>query len=206
MSRVDLLVPFSEKDEAKQLGARWDATAQTWFVPEGTDPTAFGRWLPPAEAVNVRSASFFLASSSRRCWRCQKETAVHGFMLPAGHETLFVGDEPDEDCWEVAEEPSVVSYIGYLSPGPARAIQGITRHYRLDHSKVTNTFYWMNHCECCGAKLGDHDTFDEPGEGFLAFTLEDAQRVILAHENEPFAASCGAYTIGVVMFEQMRRR
>lgn len=206
MSRVDLLVPFSEKDEAKRLGARWDATAQIWFVPEGADVAAFGRWLPPADSVNVRSPSFFLAQSSRECWRCAKESAVHGFMLPAAHETLFVGDEPQDDFWESAEEPSVVSYLGYLSPAPVKAVQAVTGHYRMAYSKVTNTFYWMNHCEYCGAKLGDHDTFDEPGGGFLAFTLEDAQRISLAHVNEPFSASCGSYTIGVVMFEQMRRR
>lgn len=40
-----LKVPFAEKDEAKQLGARWDATKKKWYVPLGTDLAPFSRWL-----------------------------------------------------------------------------------------------------------------------------------------------------------------
>lgn len=39
-------VPFKEKDEAKALGARWDAGARKWYVPEGTEITLFSAWLP----------------------------------------------------------------------------------------------------------------------------------------------------------------
>ncbi|WP_020519486.1 AAA domain-containing protein [Catelliglobosispora koreensis] len=41
-----LNVPYAEKDEAKQLGARWDRNSKKWFVPGGvTDLTVFTRWL-----------------------------------------------------------------------------------------------------------------------------------------------------------------
>lgn len=33
--RVDIAVPFSEKDEAKALGARWDSAEKTWYAPAG---------------------------------------------------------------------------------------------------------------------------------------------------------------------------
>lgn len=39
-----LNVPFAEKDEAKQLGARWDAAKRKWYVPNGVDLAAFSRW------------------------------------------------------------------------------------------------------------------------------------------------------------------
>lgn len=39
-----LNVPFAEKDEAKQLGARWDAKRRTWYVPAGVDAAPFSRW------------------------------------------------------------------------------------------------------------------------------------------------------------------
>lgn len=32
-NRVWLDVPFGEKDEAKALGARWDAGARRWYAP-----------------------------------------------------------------------------------------------------------------------------------------------------------------------------
>ena len=39
-----LTVPFGEKDEAKALGARWDATVKTWYVPQGVDAAPFEKW------------------------------------------------------------------------------------------------------------------------------------------------------------------
>lgn len=46
MARTYLNVPYAQKDEAKKLGARWDATARQWYVPDGIDTTPFKRWLP----------------------------------------------------------------------------------------------------------------------------------------------------------------
>ncbi len=48
MTRIDLHVPFNEKDAAKALGAKWDAPRRTWYVPSNLTSDAFSRWLPPA--------------------------------------------------------------------------------------------------------------------------------------------------------------
>ena len=45
-TRVDLLVPYVEKEDAKALGARWDKDRKVWFAPPGVDPSTLGRWLP----------------------------------------------------------------------------------------------------------------------------------------------------------------
>jgi hypothetical protein len=44
---MDLKVPYSEKDAAKALGARWDAKRKKWFVPPGEDVNKFAKWLDP---------------------------------------------------------------------------------------------------------------------------------------------------------------
>ena len=41
-------VPFDEKDAAKQLGARWDPSAQSWYIPAGQDPEPLARWRDPS--------------------------------------------------------------------------------------------------------------------------------------------------------------
>ncbi|WP_320008129.1 zincin-like metallopeptidase domain-containing protein [Maridesulfovibrio sp.] len=46
-----LKVPFSEKNQAKQLGAKWDQTQKMWFAPEGEDVQKFAAWLPENKAV-----------------------------------------------------------------------------------------------------------------------------------------------------------
>lgn len=43
--RVNLNVPYSEKEEAKLLGARWDAKKKVWFVVDVDDLQVFSRWF-----------------------------------------------------------------------------------------------------------------------------------------------------------------
>lgn len=43
-----LEVPFSEKDDVKKIGARWDARDRKWYVPHGLDVNNFKRWWPKA--------------------------------------------------------------------------------------------------------------------------------------------------------------
>lgn len=45
-SHFFLVVPFAEKDEAKSLGARWNAAAKKWYVPSEKDRELFKRWWP----------------------------------------------------------------------------------------------------------------------------------------------------------------
>ena len=54
--RTNLVVPFSEKDEAKALGARWDPAKKLWYVDKVPDLAPFARWLSPAGATPSSSA------------------------------------------------------------------------------------------------------------------------------------------------------
>ena len=46
--RLNLKVPFAAKDEAKKLGARWDATRKLWYVEGKDDLAPFSKWSPTA--------------------------------------------------------------------------------------------------------------------------------------------------------------
>ena len=45
---INLKVPFNEKDQAKSLGARWNAEAKLWYVPVGVEVAPFEKWLSAA--------------------------------------------------------------------------------------------------------------------------------------------------------------
>jgi hypothetical protein len=53
LGRVILDVPYSEKDEAKELGAWWDPDLKKWFVPQGKDSRPFSRWFPKQDALDA---------------------------------------------------------------------------------------------------------------------------------------------------------
>jgi hypothetical protein len=45
MPPIDLDAPYHEKDDAKRLGARWDAARKTWFLPDGANTDPLEKWL-----------------------------------------------------------------------------------------------------------------------------------------------------------------
>lgn len=51
-STTNLKVPFSEKDQAKSLGARWNAESKHWYVPEGVDVAPFEKWINSSMVAN----------------------------------------------------------------------------------------------------------------------------------------------------------
>src|SRR6516162_3448099 len=42
--RTYLAVPYDERDEAKALGARWDAVKKAWYIGPGVDPAKIAKW------------------------------------------------------------------------------------------------------------------------------------------------------------------
>jgi len=50
-TNIALKVPFNEKDQAKSLGARWNAEAKHWYVPQGIDATPFEKWFTPSSSL-----------------------------------------------------------------------------------------------------------------------------------------------------------
>jgi hypothetical protein len=63
--RVDLVVPFKEKDKAKALGARWDKGRMVWYVQDSTDLSQFERWLPGIAEFNRKGREAGQLSESR---------------------------------------------------------------------------------------------------------------------------------------------
>lgn len=50
-ARQYLEVPFKDKDRVKAAGARWDANAKSWYIPDGVDHKLFALWIEPTEEV-----------------------------------------------------------------------------------------------------------------------------------------------------------
>jgi hypothetical protein len=53
--RINLKVPFAQKDAAKELGARWDAARKIWYVMDPKDPEVFSDWMPQVETAAAAS-------------------------------------------------------------------------------------------------------------------------------------------------------
>jgi len=69
MPRTYLKVPFPQKDAAKSLGAKWDATVGSWYVPENVGVAPFAAWLagslPAVVAASDTATSTALTARAR---------------------------------------------------------------------------------------------------------------------------------------------
>ena len=53
-ARIYLAVPYGERQEAKALGARWDAVKKAWYVRPGIEPEKIAKWeLRPQETATL---------------------------------------------------------------------------------------------------------------------------------------------------------
>lgn len=99
--RIYLTTSFKEKDKVKALGARWDASAGRWYVPEHLDVTRFAVWLPVSgETMPARVAPTHVAPAGG-----EVTTAVKGVPLSrllTGVAAL-VADSFREGVWTTAE-------------------------------------------------------------------------------------------------------
>jgi hypothetical protein len=186
--RIDLIVPFAEKDAAKALGARFDPGTKCWYVPDGANPAPFEKWMPRPPVVNLRSPDgFHLARVGDICWSCKKPTYVYAIYFPIqpamidGHEVI--DGEVEEIPAHAHHGPGFMSGATWIGDAAADAIAEHAPLLRLDNSSTAKSRYYMNHCMCCGAKLGDFDLFSEPGSGF--FPVEDKHAAAIQLKSVP---------------------
>jgi len=85
---------------------------------------------------------------------------------------------------------TILSYVKDVADSVAQRLHVMAPQYRIDFSQTTGSFYWMNHCEHCDAKLGDYETFHEFGVGFDMSGFGPNEIRVRELIAEPFSAAC----------------
>ncbi|CAG1022516.1 partial DNA primase TraC, partial [Methylococcales bacterium] len=100
--RTYIDVPFSQKEEAKALGARWDRQEKSWYVPTSIDPLPFAKWeraeaatteaLPKAEdSIPTRQERQYLAVPYGE----RQAAKDHGALWDKAAKSWYVGPNAD---------------------------------------------------------------------------------------------------------------
>jgi len=161
-----LEVPFSEKDTAKSLGAKWNSKIKKWYVTRDIDEENFNQWFPIEGSLTVKPP-LFLLKSWQKCWSCGEIADVFclasvGVIDDDGELNMFV------QYLDLTYIPEYLDTIFKIN----------TPSYYMDYTKMSNSHYYVNHCKC-NAKLGDFYLHHEPEGAFHPICREQAQDITM---------------------------
>ena len=175
--RTELDVPFSHKDEAKALGAKWDRTKKIWYVPDGVNPEPFAAWLPGVDRSDPSAPYIYLVLGKRECWKCHEQTTVAAFGIPylaaedSGSKAAPSAAPTMDDTGHIAIDTAranATAIVPALGCVPAE-IRNYLRErcgYKPVTSRTTKTVSLASTCTGCGVLQGSHYLFEEPTSPF----------------------------------------
>jgi len=166
--RLFLNVPYSEKDEAKALGARWNPKVKKWYinVPQ-EDYIKFSKWiLRNTEDAIIATQNLYIVEGARACWKCGKETTVIG--LGIGDYIHIYGEPQDPHIEIVGEgcergEELHLAWTENEEDIPPKLLRYLKSNYsvKTSYSNTTKSNCFANHCCHCGAMQGNWFLFSE---------------------------------------------
>jgi hypothetical protein len=127
--RIDLAVPYEEKDEAKQYEVEWDEESRIWWTTEEHMCEGLERWLPysPTPEEVVESLPPLHSTQAERehvqllSQNCEfKEWML--LMLPNGLWGAFWRDDLNTCCASFVAEGDYAKGCRYVSTSPSDAI------------------------------------------------------------------------------------
>lgn len=183
-----LEVPFPEKDEAKSLGAWWDAEKKKWFVKNKSDYPKFQKWIlsHDEEQCIVLCDYFYIVEGVHTCFKCKKATRVIGFGIENFYTFYQKGVYEDDPKPEYANGTIFIS--SNIEPLPLKLLDYLKNiyNYYYGYSKFTNSNCYGNHCNHCGVLQGNFYLFEEVDSPFFIDSIEAASALKLYRIKLPF--------------------
>lgn len=170
-------VPYSEKEQVKSLGAKWDAESKTWFVPDNLNVSLFKSWLSNQNISLIAKNPFYIGFNEQDCWKCKKETSVIALGCTAFKVEEL--DDNDESRWELNTEFSFFDYVEYIPEDIKSIINEKFPFYKQGFSKTMKSTYWVNHCINCNSIQGDYFLHSEPDSAFFPTDEQAAKALTL---------------------------
>lgn len=167
-----LNVPYSEKDEAKALGAKWNPDLKKWYVVDRNDYYKFSKWILNNSANAIIAFEYIhIIEGMQTCWKCGKETRVIGLGIGEGMQ--FYGDynNPQIEIFEDYVDPGEEIHLSWSdieSDIPPKLLKYLKQSYSVKtvFSKTLERYCFANCCDHCGVLQGNWFLFNEPDSPF----------------------------------------
>lgn len=149
-----LNIPFSDKNKAKILGAKWNVKYRKWFVEKRSDYPRFIKWILRNENYTSIVCDFiYVAEGKIKCPNCEKETNVITFGIENYFEII---DYFDYYGFPYKFHKGTIFFSPMLDPIPDELKKFIKNRVNLNcSSKALDDGMIINHCIHCNAQLDD---------------------------------------------------
>jgi len=130
--------------------------------------------------ARIQSGLFQLAVETAECWRCHEQARVVAPIAPIGSVAIDDEDEEADSTGPlVVNVATVLMDVETMSTDLGTAARGAVPTFRPDFSNTLGAGYWMNHCQHCGAKMGDFFLHMEPDGPFFGWPSSSANGAVL---------------------------
>ncbi|WP_067143520.1 DUF5710 domain-containing protein [Oceanivirga salmonicida] len=167
--KIYLNVPFSEKEEAKNLGAKWNPKEKKWYY-EGniSNLSKFGKWILPENfyCLSFVFGYIYLIFAKRNCFKCKKDTTVVGIGV-TDYITIYDNEDEPRDFYIESSHYPKMSKIFDFNIGLPKSLLILLKKYGVyeDYSKIAGKTI-CNHCNHCGILQGNNYIFEEYNRPF----------------------------------------
>lgn len=171
-----LNVPFSEKDEAKKLGAWWNPELKKWYIKDRNEYIKLKKWISPRDSFFVVCDHLYIIQGENTCFKCGQKTRVIGYGIESYME---FDDEINNGVYY--DNGEIVHIAAHIKPIPSKLMDYIqhTYNYKNRYSKFANRTYLANCCDNCVVLQGDFFLFDEVDSPFWIENSEVASKLNL---------------------------
>lgn len=166
-----LNVPFSEKDEAKSLGAKWNSQLKKWYADTKTEYHKFRKWFYNKDTDLIICDNIYITVGNHTCFKCQQNIKV--ISLAASNYVII-----DEEAEAFNEDINFISDIENIPLNLQKYLNDNYKYYK-GYSKTTKTYYYGNHCSKCGALQGNYFLHSEPDSPFFIDSEECAKDLVI---------------------------
>ena len=166
---IKINVPFSQKDEAKKLGAIWVPDVKTWVIPDNIENIdLFKTWLP--NDGFIVKYPYLVARDSRECRKCHKETP----LIALGAKTFFTTcfESKTNLKWQKIDYPAFFIGVRIMDNDLSKILKEQFPFYKEMPAKKTGRMTWVNTCKFCQTIQGDDHNTNHPGAIFGGYLNE----------------------------------
>jgi len=181
--KLYLNIPYAEKEEAKSLGARWDASIKKWYYDgPAKEHLKFAKWIVNnAEYALIAREYIHILEGSRICFRCGKETTVIALGI-GEHHVIYINEDNKYDIYireDLVDEGELIhlSWVDKEEDTPLVLLMYLKEHYtvKTGNSQIAGECF-ANHCQHCGVIQGNNYIMDET-DSPLSVTIADCKEL-----------------------------